>query len=137
LSHYQAHNPGGGVVQLHVAENIEFVLRPSSYILLFDPISPYIPLPRGYNFLLVIMVAWSVLSQWPSRPLYLKRLLVWVGGLNIALMFLFGQKDEIRDYNLVFPVLFLSACWLTQQHSCLRNPPQAGVPSHPNANQLP
>lgn len=112
FSHWQVHGNPGGSTEWHLSENLPFLLTPTSYFTFFQPVAPYVFLPRGYNVLILALIIWACFHRWKERPSPLRIALTGLGMLNIALMLLFGQKDEIRDFILIAPLVFAHACWL-------------------------
>jgi len=127
-THYQARNFGGGIVQYHLVENLQFISSVSSYWLFYQPTAPYVFFPRGYNLVYLTLVVWLALFRWTDRPTSLRRLLVWCSLANIPLVLAFGQRDEIRNFSLVFAPLFATACWAMLD---IYGPRIAGKPEGP------
>ena len=114
-SHYQARDFAGAPVQFHLVENLHFILNISSYWLFFQPTAPYVFFPEGYNLVYLALVIWLALFRWADRPSSLRRLLLWCSVANIPLVIAFGQRDEIRNFSVVFPPLFATACWVMNE----------------------
>ena len=103
-----SHNPGGEVIW-QLGKNINFWLTPKHYFLWHDFYAPMIPFPRGFNIILLVVLASLLFRQWGEKPLFTKRLFVLAVLINIPLFMLFCHQDEMRNLSFLFlPIYLLS-----------------------------
>jgi hypothetical protein len=102
---------GGGATQPWFPLNVLFFLSPEWYAKFFTPFAPLIPIPRGVNAFSLALVAFLIAWRWHDKPIELRRLLLANAAIALPLYLLFGFLDEIRALSLLFPALFLHACW--------------------------
>jgi hypothetical protein len=101
-------NPGGTVIW-QLGKNIDFWLTPKHYFLWHDFYAPMIPFPRGFNIILLVVLASLLFRQWGEKPLFAKRLFILAALINIPLFLLFCQQDEMRNLSFLFlPIYLLS-----------------------------
>jgi hypothetical protein len=101
-------NPGG-TVMWQLGYNIDFWLAPKNYFLWHDFYTPMVPFPRGFNIILLLVLAKLLFWQWGEKPLFAKRLFVLAVLINIPLFILFSWNDEIRNLSFLFlPIYLLS-----------------------------
>jgi hypothetical protein len=99
---------GGGVIENHLQENIAFWLSPRSYFLFFDPYRLGIAVcPRGGNIFSLFVLTFLLFYRWHAKPAPLKRLLLYTAFFLFPLCLYGGYKDEVRDFSLLFPSLYL------------------------------
>ena len=90
-------------------DKIVFLLDPKSYFLWWDLYAPMIPFPRGFNIILLLILAKLLFWQWHDKPVFIKRLLIIAAVVNFPLFMLFCQKDEIRNLSFMFMPMYLLA----------------------------
>ena len=108
-------NNPGRAFEWHFDRNLGVLSNPASYLqflpidscLLF-PSGLNLPLPRGLNMILIIMIVFFVIYGWKYKPRFLKCSLVIV-PLTIMLGLLIAFIDESRAYMEIMPVLYLLA----------------------------
>jgi hypothetical protein len=112
----------GTPVDWQLWPNIHFLLTLKNYFLWDDLFAPMIPFPRGFNLLLVAVLASLVFWQWRQNPGYARGLLA-VGLLvNIPLFIMFGTLDEMRNLSFLFIPIYLLAA-----RSLLATDPRATI----------
>lgn len=100
-------NHGGFDMQFNLPTNIRYLLRPASYLMFFDVYAPMIPVPRGFNLLSLVFLAYLVSYKWSEKPPAVRRLLVLTTAVNVPLFLWGGYKDELRNLSLIFPAVYL------------------------------
>jgi hypothetical protein len=114
LSAVFANNPGSAV-ERHLSRNLEYLSDISNYFR-FDPIGVVplapgglnIPLPRGLNLLMFVIVGYFTFYDWNSKPRFLKISLVIVPIFFVIGLFM-GYIDELRSYYEILPIVYLLA----------------------------
>ena len=103
-----ATNPGEAIETYHLKDNISFWSSPRSYFLFFDPYYLGLPIfPRGGNILSILFVVFLVFYKWREKPLSVKRLFIYTFIINLPLFIYACHRDELRNFSLVFPSIFL------------------------------
>lgn len=90
---------GGGIVQVHLINNLLFLINPTSYIR-FE-YNYGIPITKGFNLINIIMVAALVRTAWgkllPAVRQHLKIALL----VNVPLFLAFCFNDELRNFSML------------------------------------
>jgi len=99
------HN-GGVDAEFHLFDyNIPFLTNPLNFLKF-----SYVILPRGLNLFILVPMAYMILKDWYSKPIFLRRSLLIAVPL-VLLAFLMGYLDETRIYFEVLPIWFLLALY--------------------------
>jgi hypothetical protein len=106
IKHKFSQNPGGGVMW-QFGKNIGFWLNPESYLLWHDFYAPMILFPRGFNIILLAVLAGLLFWQWGNKPLFTKRLFIVAMLINIPLFLLFCWQDEMRNLSFLYLPVYL------------------------------
>jgi hypothetical protein len=99
-------NPGGQFWS-HFDINIEFLTQIKSYFLFNDVYAYMIATPRGYNIWTMFLLIVSVGYSWYKKPLFARRILMISYPLLFLLCLTMGNKDEIRNFSFLFPIIYL------------------------------
>ncbi|HEY9099968.1 MAG TPA: hypothetical protein VIN38_13970 [Thiobacillus sp.] len=103
-----ASNPGSDT-QWHLLGNLAFWTQPANYFLWADLYVPLIPVPRGFNLLLIGAFSLLIFHNWRAHPLVLRRLFWAALLINLPLFFLFTYRDEMRNLSMLFIPTYLLA----------------------------
>ncbi|HEY1161016.1 MAG TPA: hypothetical protein VGE83_10320 [Terracidiphilus sp.] len=105
------HNPGG-TVELHLLDQIDYMLHPSNLLLREKTYGLLVI--QGFNPLLWALIAWTALRGWRFLPRPIQRHAQIAAIINFPLYLLFCVPGELRDLSLLYVTfLFLLAANLT------------------------
>ena len=105
------HNPGG-TVELHVYDQIDYMLHPSNLLLREKTYGLLVF--QGFNPLVWALIAWTAIRGWRLLPQPLQRHAQIAAIVNFPLYLLFCIPGELRDLSLLYvTLLFLLAANLT------------------------
>lgn len=93
-----AHN-SGGVVQMHLMDNLRFLSHPSSY-LRFE-YNYGVMTTKGFNLINIFLVAVLVRAAWGKLPPAVRQHLVIAAVVNVPLFLAFCWYDELRNFSLL------------------------------------
>lgn len=106
-------NRPGGFVEWRLADNFEHLTKLSNYFrftpigrIMLLPIYLNIPLPRGTNLPLFIVIISAVWYRWKEKPVFLRKALGYL-AVVIPLAFTMGLVFELRAYFDVLPIIYL------------------------------
>ena len=109
--HFQ-YNPGG-TVELHVIDQIQFMLHPSIWFLYEKTYG--MELIRGLNPLSVTLAMWTLWRGWRSLPQAFQRHAKIAAVISFPLFILFCAPGELRDLSFLYiTFLLLIAANLTE-----------------------
>lgn len=103
-----AHNPGGGLLK-EWPKQLDSLLHPR---LLIYGVWPFektygLLLPPVYTLLPMAILIWTIWRGWRYLPVAIQRHGQIAAAINIPLYFLFCAPGELRDFSLLYVVLFL------------------------------
>jgi hypothetical protein len=103
-------NNAGGMVELHLWDNLRFFLHLQSYLQIEYTYG--IPLPKRINIVNLFIVLVIIRYGWPALPRPARQHALLVCAINIPLFLLFGFGDEIRALSMlhVSATLLLCGC---------------------------
>ena len=93
-----AHN-GGGVVQIHLMDNLHYMVLPSSY-LRFE-YNYGLLMTKGFNLINVFIVAVLVRTAWSKLSPALRQHLLIAVVINVPLLLAFGYHEELRNLSML------------------------------------
>lgn len=114
LSLIFANNPGNAI-EWHLSRNLAYLSDIANYFR-FNPIGVVplarngldIPLPRGINIVMIVLIGFLIFYGWQTKPRFLKYSLVIV-PIFFVIGMLNGYIDELRSYIEILPVAYLLA----------------------------
>lgn len=107
--HLIASDVGGVVVMHHLGGNLSFMIDYHSYFLWERLYGGLLAFPRGYNLLVLAALSVMIAGVWSDVPSPMKRVFAALLPVNLVLVLAFGNRDEIRNWSLMFPTLYFFA----------------------------
>lgn len=94
------HNPGE-TAQIHMGEQIQFILHPSQWFLPVEP-TYGLPLIRSCNPLLIALILWTVWRGWRCLPKVIQQHIQIATIINFSLYFVLCAPGELRDFSFLY-----------------------------------
>jgi hypothetical protein len=104
--HFAA-NPGAPAL-FNLGLNLRFLADPRNYLL--SEWTYGILLPKGFNVLILFVLAVLVRAGWRGLPAVVKRHAWFALAINVPLFLLFGYEDEVRALSMLDIVAALLIC---------------------------
>jgi hypothetical protein len=98
---------GGGVVELHVWENLRFWFDPGTWVAFGTILAPGVLSPRVQNPIFALPMLIWVRYGWAAAKPEERRFLVVSIAMVLPLYLVWGYKDEVRAASMVFPSLII------------------------------
>lgn len=105
-----AESPGVAAVWAFPS-NIQFWTSVGAYTELISGPAALIPVPNGANMINIGLALFGMFAYWKVKPSWLRRLVIFMAGVNAVLQLLWAMADELRNLSLMFPALFLATCF--------------------------
>jgi hypothetical protein len=99
-------NPGAGM-DYRPMFNLQFYTTLKTYLSFNFVYGGGILFPKSFNIINLAIIFYLIGHKWPVAPKNLRMSLMIMTSILIPLTILFGYIDEIRNYSLIFPIVFL------------------------------
>jgi hypothetical protein len=91
--------------------NLLFWTSPEAYWQFITPYAPLISVPRGANLITLFVVGFVLIWRWSEKPAAFRRLVLLSAVCTLPLFVFFSFLDEIRALSIMFPGIYLMACF--------------------------